>query len=60
MIPGGSGTKPANSRQARLAASLRENLKRRKMQQRSRGGDTAKTITADTTRKAEAQDGSGE
>jgi hypothetical protein len=32
---------PAAARQARLAASLRENLKRRKAQQRSRGAPPA-------------------
>jgi hypothetical protein len=40
MNPDDSGTSSQNQRKARLAASLRENLKRRKAQQRSRTSGT--------------------
>ena len=41
MNPDDAGTSTRDRRKARLAASLRENLKRRKAQQRSRAAQTA-------------------
>jgi hypothetical protein len=41
MTPDDAGTSARDRRQARLAASLRENLKRRKAQQRSRAAGEA-------------------
>jgi hypothetical protein len=40
MTPDDAGSPTRDRRQARLAASLRENLKRRKAQQRSRTAET--------------------
>ena len=40
MTPDDAGTATRDQRRARLAASLRLNLKRRKAQQRSRAADT--------------------
>jgi hypothetical protein len=39
MSPDDAGSASQNERRARLAASLRENLKRRKTQQRSRAAE---------------------
>ncbi|RBP18216.1 hypothetical protein DFR50_101160 [Roseiarcus fermentans] len=41
MGPDEAGNANRDRRRARLASSLRENLKRRKAQQRSRAGDAA-------------------
>jgi hypothetical protein len=41
MNPDDAGTSIRDKRQARLAASLRENLKRRKAQQRARAAEAA-------------------
>ncbi len=40
MTPDDAGTLTRDQRRARLAASLRQNLKRRKTQQRSRSAET--------------------
>jgi hypothetical protein len=45
MNPDDAVTSARDRRQARLAASLRENLKRRKAQQRSRAAETAAAET---------------
>ena len=41
MNPDDAGTTTRDRRRARLAASLRDNLKRRKAQQRSRAAESA-------------------
>ena len=47
MNPDDAGNSTRNQRRARLAASLRENLKRRKAQQRFRAAETAPPASKD-------------
>ena len=54
MTPDDAGTSNRDRRRARLAASLRENLKRRKAQQRSRAAEAA-ADAADGRLEAEAR-----
>ncbi len=52
MNPDDAGPTAQNQRRARLAASLRENLKRRKAQQRSRAAETAPAAAEDRAKTA--------
>ena len=56
MNPNDAGTSARDQRRARLAASLRENLKRRKAQQRSRAAEKA-AATAEAREKPGADEG---
>ena len=57
MTPNGGGPSAQEQRRARLAQSLRENLKRRKAQQRSRAAEADQA--ADKPPRAAEDDGSG-
>jgi hypothetical protein len=60
MRPDGSGKSADDARRTRLAASLRENLKRRKSQQRSRDAAPADAEPEDSAVAGRAKAGSGE
>ncbi len=55
MTPDDAGKSPRDRRQARLAASLRENLKRRKAQQRSRTAETGSVAVEERPQTAPEQ-----
>jgi hypothetical protein len=57
MNPDDAGTTARDQRRKRLAASLRENLKRRKAQQRSRTAETAAAAATEAREQPEADNG---